>query len=182
MLKSEPGRRPATAACQLASGLRATSSSERLGHVQAYSLLLRRNLNYWDSVSTLAGEVQDPGRAFPRALAGAVGLVVAGYLVPLVVGLSFSAAAADWNLGYFAVVGGKVGGPVLAWAVVLAAVVSQVGQFEAEMSTDSYLLHGMAERGFLPALFARKSRHGTPSAGIVASAIGILAMARWVGG
>ncbi len=32
-----------------------------------------RNLNYWDSVSTLAGEVQDPHKTFPRALGGAPG-------------------------------------------------------------------------------------------------------------
>ena len=28
------------------------------------------NLNYWDSVSTLAGEVANPSRTFPRALFG----------------------------------------------------------------------------------------------------------------
>ncbi|RMZ56200.1 hypothetical protein APUTEX25_002390 [Auxenochlorella protothecoides] len=137
------------------------------------------NLNYWDSVSTLAGEVRNPGKTFPRALAGAVVLVVASYLLPLIVGLSYSADAADWDLGYFAVVGDRVGGRWLGWAVVGAAMVSQVGQFEAEMSTDSYLLHGMAERGFLPAAFARKSRHGTPTLAIASSALGVLAMARW---
>lgn len=67
-----------------------------------------RNLNYWDSVSTLAGEVENPGKTFPRALAGAVAVVVAGYLFPLVVGLSYSAKAKDWDLGYFAVVGDQV--------------------------------------------------------------------------
>ena len=34
-----------------------------------------RNLNYWDSVSTLAGEVAHPRRTFPRALFIAVALV-----------------------------------------------------------------------------------------------------------
>lgn len=65
-------------------------------------------MNYWDSVSTLAGEVENPGKTFPRALAGAVAVVVAGYLFPLVVGLSYSAKAKDWDLGYFAVVGDQV--------------------------------------------------------------------------
>ena len=50
----------------------------------------------------------------------------------------------------------QVGGAWLAWWIVAAAAVSQVGQFEAEMSTDSYQLQGMAERGFLPALFNRR--------------------------
>ena len=71
----------------------------------------------------------------------------------------------------------QVGGRWLGWMVVIAAIVSQVGQFEAEMSTDSYLLHGMAERGFLPSVFAHKSRHGTPSLGIACSALGIIGMA-----
>ncbi|KAJ6839296.1 uncharacterized protein M6B38_316930 [Iris pallida] len=34
------------------------------------------NLNYWDKASTLAGEVEDPGRTFPKAVFGAVVLVV----------------------------------------------------------------------------------------------------------
>lgn len=44
------------------------------------------NLNYWDKVSAVAGEVEEPGRVFPRAIFGAVGLVVASYLVPLLAG------------------------------------------------------------------------------------------------
>lgn len=38
-------------------------------------LFAPRNLNYWDSVSTLAGEVAHPRRTFPRALTIAVALV-----------------------------------------------------------------------------------------------------------
>jgi hypothetical protein len=44
----------------------------------------------------------------------------------------------------------QVGGNWLAWWIVLAAAASQIGQFQAEMSSDSYQLQGMAERGFLP--------------------------------
>ena len=52
---------------------------------------------------------------------------------------------------------------------------------QAEMSTDSYQLLGMAERGFLPAAFARRSVHGTPTLAILFSSLGIMAMARCVG-
>jgi amino acid transporter len=137
------------------------------------------NLNYWDTVSTLAGEVRDASRTFPRALFSALGLVVAAYLLPLLVGLGVAPGHGgdDWTLGYFAAVARRVGGAWLAWWVVAAAAVSQLGQFEAEMSTDSYQLQGMAERGFLPAVFARRSRYGTPTAAIAASALGVAAMA-----
>jgi hypothetical protein len=63
----------------------------------------------------------------------------------------------------------QVGGNWLAWWIVLAAAASQIGQFQAEMSSDSYQLMGMAERGFLPRALARRSRHGTPTYGIILS-------------
>jgi amino acid transporter len=51
---------------------------------------------------------------------------------------------------------------------------SNMGMFVAEMSSDSYQLLGMAERGMLPAFFAKRSRYGTPLVGILFSASGVL--------
>jgi amino acid transporter len=90
------------------------------------------NLNYWDSVSTLAGEVHDPSRTFPKALGAAVVLVVVSYLVPLLIGLGVTTDADAWKLGYFAAVAEQVGGTWLAWWIVAAAAVSQIGQFEVK--------------------------------------------------
>ena len=42
------------------------------------------------------------------------------------------------------------------------------------MCSDSFQLLGMAERGFLPAALARRSRYGTPTLAIILSSIGIL--------
>jgi amino acid transporter len=44
------------------------------------------NLNYWDSASTLSGEVIRPRTTIPRALALTVVIVVCVYTVPIVVG------------------------------------------------------------------------------------------------
>jgi amino acid transporter len=134
------------------------------------------NLNYWDTVSTVAGEVESPESTYPKALGIAVVLVVISYLAPLLVGVGVAASATDWGLGYFADIGILVGGRWLGWWIVVAAAVSQVGQFQAEMVTDSFQLLGMAERGFLPSLFKRRSVHGTPTAAIVCSSIGIIGM------
>ena len=38
--------------------------------------------------------------------------------------------------------------------------------FEADMSCGAFQLLGMAERGMLPAVFAKRSRFGTPTVGI----------------
>ncbi|KAG2428029.1 hypothetical protein HXX76_012014 [Chlamydomonas incerta] len=135
------------------------------------------NLNYWDSVSTLAGEVRDPGRTFPRAMLLAVVLVVLMYLLPTVAALGVTSAAGDWSLGFYGYVAQQVGGPWLALWVVVAAGCSQVGQYQAEMASDSYQVQGMAERGFLPKVLGRRSRHGTPVYGILLSSLGVLCLA-----
>jgi amino acid transporter len=68
-----------------------------------------RNLNYWDSVSTLAGEVAHPAKVFPKALFSAVFLVVAMYLLPLLACLGVQPnAGEEWRLGYFATVADQV--------------------------------------------------------------------------
>lgn len=62
----------------------------------------RRNLNYWDSVSTLAGEVRDPSRTFPRAMLIAVALVVVMYLIPTMASLGvLPPGDHNWKLGFY---------------------------------------------------------------------------------
>src|SRR5438309_1001063 len=75
----------------------------------------------WDNASTVQGEVRDASRSYPRALAFALPLVAAGYLVPLLATL----AATDWTTwtegGWrqIALAGGGRVGPVLAaWIAV----------------------------------------------------------------
>ncbi|CAL4922881.1 unnamed protein product [Urochloa decumbens] len=61
------------------------------------------NLNYWDSASTMAGEVERPERTFPRALAAAVVLIAASYLLPLMAATGATDAPPEtWANGYLA--------------------------------------------------------------------------------
>jgi amino acid transporter len=133
------------------------------------------NLNYWDSVSTLAGEVDNPSKTFPKALLWAVLLVIVAYVVPLAAGTGALPLDRDkWDDGYLADVGMAVGGIVLKWWIESAAAFSNMGLFEAEMSSDSFQLLGMAETGMLPKIFAIRSKYGTPTLGILFSASGVL--------
>ncbi|GLJ26660.1 hypothetical protein SUGI_0518590 [Cryptomeria japonica] len=133
------------------------------------------NLNYWDSISTLAGEVENPGRTLPKALSWAVVLVVLSYFVPLLCGIgAVELNRSQWEDGYFAVIAKMLGGVWLRWWMEAAAAASNMGMFEAEMSSDSFQLLGMAERGMLPEVFGIRSRHGTPLLGILCSASGVL--------
>ncbi|PAN21555.1 hypothetical protein PAHAL_3G476100 [Panicum hallii] len=134
------------------------------------------NLNYWDKASTLAGEVEEPRKTFPKAVFGAVGLVVGAYLIPLLAGTGAlpSETAAEWTDGFFSEVGQRIGGPWLRVWIQAAAAMSNMGLFEAEMSSDSFQLLGMAEMGMIPAIFARRSKHGTPTFSILCSATGVV--------
>lgn len=66
--------------------------------------------SYWDSISCLAGEVDNPSRTFPRALLWAVLLVVLSYLLPTLAALGVATDTADWELGYYGKVAQQVGG------------------------------------------------------------------------
>ncbi|XP_056163561.1 probable polyamine transporter At3g19553 [Syzygium oleosum] len=133
------------------------------------------NLNYWDKASTLAGEVENPSKTFPKALFGAVVLVVGSYLIPLLAGTgAVNTPASDWSDGYFAEVGFLIGGAWLRWWIQAAAAMSNMGLFEAEMSSDAFQLLGMSEMGMLPTIFAQRSKYGTPTISILCSATGVV--------
>jgi amino acid transporter len=89
----------------------------------------------WDSAASFAGEVEDPGRSFPLAMAMCVVLVIFSNVLPVLVGTGVEKNPdySQWEDGYFAVAAQKIAGPWLGVWVVAAAAVSNVGLFEAEM-------------------------------------------------
>lgn len=142
-----------------------------------YLNVLFWNLNYWDSVSTLAGEVENPKRTIPKALFFAVMLVVGSNMIPLLSAIgAIEVVRENWNDGYFADAAYILGGVVLQMWIAAAAALSNMGMFEAEMSSDSFQLLGMGQSGMLPALFAVRSRYGTPLLAIMFSASGVLVL------
>ncbi|XP_015083264.1 probable polyamine transporter At1g31830 [Solanum pennellii] len=133
------------------------------------------NLNYWDSISTLAGEVHNPKKTLPKALFYAVILVVLSYFFPLLIGTGAVPLERDlWTDGYFSDIAKILGGVWLRVWIQGAAAASNMGMFVAEMSSDSFQLLGMAERGLLPEFFSKRSRYGTPLFGILFSASGVI--------
>ncbi|EPS65620.1 hypothetical protein M569_09154, partial [Genlisea aurea] len=135
------------------------------------------NLNYWDNASTVAGEIQNPGETFPRALMAAVVLVVSSYLIPLLAGTgAVETDPGEWSDGYFAQVGMLIGGAWLKWWIQAAAAMSNVGLFQAEMSSDAYQLLGMSQIGMIPSIFSARSKYGTPTFSILCSATGVVVL------
>ncbi|KAF4695627.1 hypothetical protein FOZ60_004124 [Perkinsus olseni] len=132
------------------------------------------NLNYWDSVSTLAGEVENARSAMPKALLLALCLTCLAYILPLGIATGVDGSFAlegdqafdAWQAGFLGKVAYDIGGWALGGWVVLAAVISNVGQYHAEMSSDSYQIQAMAEHGWLPEKLAYRNHHETPTIAI----------------
>ncbi|HEY0776799.1 MAG TPA: APC family permease [Gemmatirosa sp.] len=127
----------------------------------------------WDNASTALGEIEDAGRAYPRALAIAVPLVAASYFVPLLPTL----AASDWTRwtdGAWPAIAratGGAAGPVLAATVAVAGMVSALALYNALLLSFSRVPLVLAEDGLLPAAVARVDARGTPRTAIVVAAV-----------
>lgn len=135
------------------------------------------NTTLQESAACFAGEVKDPSRDYPLGMALAIGLVFITLFVPILVATGASSRPyTEWTDGYFVDLGRQIGGPWLAYWLMFAAAVSNIGMFEAEMSSDSWQVAGMAERGILPAVLGTRSAHDTPIYGILLSAGGVLCL------
>ncbi len=127
----------------------------------------------WWEASKLAGEVVDPARTMPRALAWGVSIVTAAYiatsaaflyLVPLERVTSGEAFAAQAGEALF----GPVGGAVFAAIVV----VSVAGSLFAVVMLLPRVYYAMGRDGVFPAAIGELSpRFGTPSRAIATEAI-----------
>jgi len=135
-------------------------------------LIAMWNYMGWDNASTVAGEVEHPARAYPRAMAGALALVAVTYIVPVAAAARAGLDPSSWTTGSWADVGRRLGGPGLAMAVVAGGAVSAFAMFNALVLSYSRVPFAMAEDGLLPHAFARRSRSGAPvvSIGVCAAA------------
>src|SRR3984957_1543625 len=126
----------------------------------------------WDNLSTIAGEVETPQRTYSRAMFGAVLLVVVSYLIPVGAIARTGIDPNRWTPGGWVDIGHIVGGETLAIAIALAGVIGAIGSFGALMLSFTRLPLVMAEDGYLPRIFARRSaRTGAPWIAIAACAI-----------
>jgi amino acid transporter len=138
----------------------------------------------YEQLSTVAEEVENPQRAYPRALALVVPLSIAAYFLPTLAGLASAGNWQKWHTGFFsdaaAMIGGTLHGrPWLGTWMTLAAMVGNVALLNSTVLTTTRMPFAMAEDGYLPQALTRKhSRYGTPWLAIVVSAA-IYALLAW---
>jgi amino acid transporter len=123
----------------------------------------------WDNASTICGEIDDAGRTYPRALAIAVPLVALSYFLPLVTTLS----ATDWRSwhdGGWPDIARQVGGafgPVLAFLLAAAAMLSATAMFNSLLLAYSRIPMIVAHDGLLPRWLAHTGANGVPQRSIL---------------
>jgi amino acid transporter len=138
----------------------------------------------YEQLSTVAEEVENPQRAYPRALALVVPLSIAAYFLPTLAGLASAGEWEQWHTGFFSdaarIIGGSLfGRPWLGSWMTLAAMVGNVALLNSTVLTTTRMPFAMAEDGYLPAALTRRhSRYGTPWLAIVVSAV-IYALLAW---
>ena len=130
----------------------------------------------WDNASTVAQEVEDPQRTYPRAMLLSAALVAATYILPLTAVAVAGIPAADFSTGAWADAARHIGGSglfgvVLAFAVVIGGTISGVGMFNALTMSYTRVPYALARERLLPREFARTNSAGAPWVSILTLAI-----------
>lgn len=136
----------------------------------------------YEQLSTVAEEVEDPQRSYPRALAVVVPLSMAAYFLPTLAGLASAGHWEQWHTGYFSDAASAIGSSVwsgsflgkswLGTWMTLAAMVGNVALLNSTVLTTTRMPFAMAEDGYLPHALTRKHlRYGTPWLAIIVSAV-----------
>jgi amino acid transporter len=116
----------------------------------------------WDNASTVAQEVENPQRNYPRAMVAAAALTAFTYIMPLLAMALAGLSVESFSTGDWMAAARSVGGPVLGLAVVAGGVICGVGMFNALMMSYTRLPMAMAEDGLLPAFIARRNSREVP--------------------
>ncbi|WP_353073266.1 APC family permease [Tunturiibacter gelidoferens] len=126
----------------------------------------------WDNASTVAQEVEEPQRNYPRAMLVAAGLVAVTYVLPLAaVGLA-GIPAARFSTGAWTDAARELVGPWLALCVVMGGMINGGGMFNALMMSYTRVPYALAEEGLLPEVVERKNRWGVPWVSVAVCSVG----------
>jgi amino acid transporter len=116
----------------------------------------------WDNASTVAQEVENPQRNYPRAMIGATILVAVTYILPLAAMALAGLSPSSFSTGDWTTAASTLGGPLLGMAVVAGGCITGIGMFNALVLSYTRLPFAMAEDGMAPRVLALRNRRGVP--------------------
>jgi amino acid transporter len=126
----------------------------------------------YEQLSTVAEEVENPQKNYPRALATVVPISIATYFVPTACALATLGNWQDWHTGYFSNAARLIGGASLALAMTMAAAITNIALLNSTVLTATRIPFAMAEDGYMPKALARiHEQFGTPWLTLVISGL-----------
>jgi amino acid transporter len=145
----------------------ATVSPAKGGFLSAI-IVAMWNYMGWDNASTVAGEVENPQKTYPRVMMITLAAIIISYMIPIAAVWYTHLAPTAWSTGSWAKIASMVVGPWLGIALVIGSMVSTFGIVSSLTMSYSRLPLAMAEVGDAPRIFERKLASGAPWVSIVA--------------
>jgi amino acid transporter len=125
-------------------------------------LIAMWNYMGWDNAATVANEVENPQRTYPRVMLLALVAIFLSYVIPLAAVWRTHIPQDIWSNGSWASIAGMVAGPWLGVILVSTAMLAEFSSFNSLVMSYSRLPVAMAEDGHLSRIFTRKLSNGAP--------------------
>ena len=124
----------------------------------------------YEQLSSVAEDVENPQRTYPRALALVIPLSIATYFLPPLAALAALGDWSQWKDGYFSTAALLIGGAWLGNLMTIGAMVGNVALLNGTMLTATPMPFTLAQDGYLPPFLTRRHpRYGTPWIAILIS-------------
>ena len=124
----------------------------------------------YEQLSSVAEDVENPQRTYPRALALVIPLSIATYFLPPLAALAALGDWSQWKDGYFSTAALLIGGAWLGNLMTIGAMVGNVALLNSTMLTATPMPFTLAQDGYLPPFLTRRHpRYGTPWIAILIS-------------
>jgi len=126
----------------------------------------------WNNVGSVAGEIKEPHKTYPRGLIIAVVLVILSYVWPLMVAVSLERNYDQWYVGYYSDIAGSLS-EGLKYYTSTIGLVSALGLFNVRLCTASAALSALSPDVHFPLLGKIHHKFKTPWVSILINSIGI---------
>lgn len=141
------------------------------GGILAGMLVAMWNYMGWDNASTIAGEVRNPQRNYPRVMTATLLIICLCYVVPVLAVEHRGVPVNAWTTGSWVSIAGALGGKLLGLAMALGSLVSTFAIFNSLTLSISRLPLAMAEDGWAPRILSKRLSNGAPCAALIACGI-----------
>ena len=130
------------------------------------------NYQGWDAISTVAGEMDNPRRDYPRGLGISVILISAMYLVPaLIVLMLVGTTKFPWVTGAWSAAATQIAGPWLGDFTSAMGMISAVGMYSGLVLVYSRVPFVMGRDGYLPQALMKRNARDVPYVSLIVSGI-----------